>query len=87
MVVSGMRGKKYSDLTLLIDDPNNSLIKIEIQNSSGKAISIQGTSIGGGQRTYNYESIPRQELQLGVYLATPASIKLVPFKLENIPLP
>ena len=53
----------------------------------GRQIAASVTSISPESRTYLVQNELPSNLRLYIYLATPDSIKTVPFKLENIELP
>ena len=87
---SGMFGGMSAgpnSLQFLIEDPDNRLVEIEFQDGAGKKIETHGSMSSGQSHSYNFAQPPGPDTQVLVYLATPAATKLVPFKIENIPLP
>jgi len=83
----GGMGAGPNSIQFLIEDPDNRLVEIEFQDGAGKKIETHGSMSSGQSRSYNFTHLPGPDTQLMVYLATPAATKLVPFKMENIPLP
>jgi hypothetical protein len=60
----------------------------KIGDGQGKPIETNSRTRSGPLVAYGFsEALPGPEAQLVIYLATPASLKVVPFKVENIPLP
>jgi hypothetical protein len=83
----GSMGDSANSLQFFIDDPNDRLVEIEFQDSKGKVIKTHGRMSSDKMHSYNFSRLPGPDAQLIVYLATPAATKIVPFKLEAIPLP
>ena len=82
----GMGGGPNS-LQFMIDDPNGRFVEIEFQDGSGKKLETRGSTSSGKSHSYDFKNRPGPDTQLVIYVATPAATKLVPFKMENIPLP
>lgn len=76
---------------LLCDDPDKRLVDVSYQDAAGNPIEKRGGAAGyaysTGHFTHSFEHPLPADAQLVVYVATPASIKTVPFRLENIALP
>lgn len=71
----------------LFSDNDGNLVDFAFLDSSGAVIANRGSGRGATFFHAGFEKVLPQDAQLVIYLATPASIKAVPFKLENIPLP
>ena len=71
----------------IFSDPDGKLLDFALLDSSGSVIGNRGTGRGPTFFYAGFEKELPPDAQLVVYLATPASIRTVPFKLENIPLP
>jgi len=75
-------------LQFFVKDPENRVIDLGFTDSIGNPIKVWSRSSIGELRIYSFkDSTPPSDTRLVVYLATPESIKTVPFKLGNIPLP
>lgn len=75
-------------LQFFIKDPKNRIVDLGFTDSLGNPIKAWSRSSIGELRIYSFkDQTPSSDTRLVVYLATPESIKVVPFKLENIPLP
>lgn len=87
--LGSMEGMGFGEnaVGFVFNDPDRRLVDLAILDASGVTIETRGDMRGPGQFMYNFEKELPRDAQLVVYLATPESIKTVPFKLENIPLP
>ena len=75
-------------LRFVIEDPDGRVAGLAFRDSGGKSIHIQSRCSSGAFHSYGLEGgTPPADTQLAIYLATPETLRIVPFKLENIPLP
>lgn len=78
-------------ITLEMTDPQDKIVRTEIQDAAGHPIRDQGEStvtIGASKtRTYEFASPLPDDARLVIYLATPKSLVKVPFSFTNIALP
>ncbi len=87
-IFGGMAEDDADSLRFVISDPDGRVAGLAFRDAKGKLIETKGRSRSGPLSTYNLEGgLPPDDTQLVIYLATPESIKVVPFKAENIPLP
>ena len=71
----------------MFTDPDGKLADFAFLESSGAVISNRGSGRGPTFFHAGFDTALPHDAQLVIYLTTPASIKTIPFKLENIPLP
>lgn len=74
-------------LNFLVKDDEKKIVDIQFVDSQGNEIKKWGSSRMGNLHTYSFQEAPPVGAQLVVYVATPKSLKKVPFNLTNIPLP
>jgi len=87
-ILGGMMGDDENSLRFVINDPDGRVLDLAFKDAKGKPIKIESSLTSGPLRSIGLEGgVPPPDTQLVIYLATPDSIKTVPFKLENIPLP
>lgn len=87
-IFSGMMDDSEDSLRFVIEDPDGRVAGLRFRDAKGKAIDVHSRSSSRAFHSYSLEGgVPPADTQLYVYLATPESLKVVPFKLENIPLP
>ncbi len=89
---SGMFGALMSEeensLQFFVKDPNEKIVDLGFQDKEGNRIKAWSRSRMGDFHTYSFEnSTPPPDTELIIYIATPDSIKKVPFNFEDIPLP
>ncbi|MBI4470615.1 MAG: hypothetical protein HY650_14970 [Acidobacteria bacterium] len=77
-----------NSLRFVIDDPDGRLAGLYFRDGKGRAIDSRSHSRSGTFHSYSLEGgIPPPDSQLIIYVATPESLKVVPFKVDRIPLP
>jgi hypothetical protein len=87
-IFGGMTSDDANSLQFVIEDPDGRFVDLKFQDAKGKPIDTQGRFRSGPLYGYSFgEALPGPDAQLVIYLATPTSLKAVPFKVENIPLP
>ncbi|MDW8241195.1 MAG: hypothetical protein RMM98_16450 [Acidobacteriota bacterium] len=87
-IFGGMMSADENSLYFVIEDPDGRVVDLAFQNGQGKPIETHSRTRSGALVAYGFsEAVPGPDAQLVIYLATPASLKIVPFKVENIPLP
>jgi len=69
-----------------IKDPNGKLIDIEVYNENNEEISY-GSSSSNSIKTINLREEPKNSCYIKFILENEASVKEIPFKIENIMLP
>jgi hypothetical protein len=72
---------------MLVKDPGTKIIKLELQDASGKHLQSGSRARFDDFQEVGFEGVPPTDSQLVVWLATPESIKTCPFEFHNIPLP
>jgi hypothetical protein len=82
-----MSSDTKNSLKLYVKDPEKRVIDVEFQDASGKSLKRGSSWSTGELRQIELNAPPPADAQLLIQLATPDSLKTVPFKLENIPLP
>lgn len=84
----GMSDDDENSLRFVVDDPEGHIAGMFFRDKTGKRIDSRGSSRSGSFRNFNLEGgMPPPDTQLVIFLATPETIKKVPFKVEDIPLP
>jgi hypothetical protein len=81
------RPSQTKSLRFTINDPDHRLADMTFLDAYGRQIAASMMSISPESRTYLVQNELPSNLRLYIYLATPDSIKTVPFKIENIELP
>ena len=75
-------------LQFYVKDPDNRVVDLAFIDNMGNPVKVWRRSSMGELRTYSFKKmIPPPDTKLVIYLATPDSIKIVPFKLNDIALP
>jgi hypothetical protein len=75
-------------LQFYVKDPDKRVIDLAFIDNMGNPVEVWRRSSMGELRTYTFKkTIPPPDTKLVIYLATPDSIKIVPFKLNDIALP
>lgn len=87
-IFGGIMFEDENSLYFVIEDPDGRVVDLAFQNGQGKPIETNSRTRSGSLVAYGFsEAVPGPDAQLVIYLATPASLKIVPFKVEHIPLP
>ncbi len=88
----GMFGSMMSSggknaVKLYLKDGEKRVIELDFQDASGKPLKRNGSFSSGEMRQFEFNAPLPADAQLIIHLATPESLKTLPFKIENIPLP
>jgi hypothetical protein len=84
----GMMSDDENSLHFVIEDPDARVLSLAFRDAKGKPIESNSRMRSGPLHSYGFAGdLPGPDAQLVIYLATPESLKVVPFKLDNIPLP
>ncbi len=84
---AGMMPDEKNSLHFLVHDPKKRLVAFEFLDADGNRIKPVYSSTGGEFRSYGFKEPPAADMQLVVYLATPESLKVIPFSLSKVALP
>ncbi len=84
---AGMLPDDKNSLHFLVHDPKNRLVAFQFLDAEGNRIKPVFRSTGGEFRSYGFKEPPAPDMQLIVYLATPESLKVIPFSLSKVALP
>jgi hypothetical protein len=83
----GMISDSKNSVQLYTHDPEKRIVGIGLQDGQGKRLPTNGSMTGNGFRQINLKSPPPDDMQVVVFLATPESVSVYPFEIQNIPLP
>jgi hypothetical protein len=87
MFGSMMTSEGKNAVKLYVKDPEKRVIELEFQDAAGKPLKRGSSWSSGEMRQFEFNAPPPADAQLVVHLATPESLQIFPFKVENIPLP
>lgn len=80
-------GSKNSAL-IAFSDPQSRLVKIEFVDKQGKPLEPNGgVCTVNDVRSYDFSEPLPPDAEVRIYVATPKSLKLLPFNLNDVPLP
>lgn len=82
-----MSSSSGNSLTFFVKDPDKRVLGLECLDATGKPLKRNGSWSSNEMVNQQFENPPPVDTQLLIHLATPEAIQLVPFKIENIPLP
>jgi hypothetical protein len=84
---AGFMGDEKNSVHLVINDPKNRIVEFDFLDADGNRVKPRSRSNMKKLRTYGFQELPSPNLQLVIYLATPESVKKVPFALNKVALP
>lgn len=82
-----MSSESKNNLKLYVKDKEKRVIDVEYQDANGKPLKSRSSWTSNEMRSQDFYGPPPADAQLMIHLATPEAIQVVPFKLENVPLP
>lgn len=82
-----MSSDSKNNLKLYVKDKEKRVIDVEYQDANGKPLKSRSSWTSNEMRSQDFDAPPPADTQLMIHLATPEAIQVVPFKLENVPLP
>jgi hypothetical protein len=83
----GMMSDSKDSIQLYIKDPDKRVIGLKFVDGQGKPLKTRESWSSPDFKNTGLDAPPPPDTQLIIQLATPASVKSYPFKVENIPLP
>ena len=84
---SQMISDSQKSVLMLVKDPKNKIVKLEIHDVYGKRLRSGSFTKLDDFQQIGFDIVPPDDSQLVVWLATPDSIRTCPFEFHNIPLP
>ena len=76
-----------NDLVFKINDPKKKLVSYQLQDTSGKKISNNGSMFTDNTKIINYSSPLPDDAQLAIFILTDKALVKIPLKMDAIALP
>jgi len=83
----GMMSDSKNSIQLYIKDPDKRIIDLKFADGQGKELKSNQSWSTDDFKSTSFETLPPQDTQLKIQLATPESLKTYSFQVENIALP
>jgi len=74
-------------VVMLVDDPDNRIIRLEFLDKDDKKINSNSSMSSGNNKIFGFQQKLPDDAKLMVYLATGKSLKVLPIKMTDIVLP
>lgn len=84
---NGFMSLEENSIILLVNDPEAKIIEIEFHDARDEKINNRGSVFSDKYRIYHFSKKLPDDAQLKVYLSTPKAVSIVPFSINDVPLP